>query len=245
MIIRFQGKSRTWCVFQIDWWFFSFQVTIVIKYFFQFGFFPFHSSVDKNKPLHPPNIIGVEKKDGYVHYDLVQLLALFFHRSILKVWANTKIYRRLPHMKTKTIKNYRRILFLELILLKYTHYMCLFIHDITDLIFHHELIFIERENIFQISADKIKFLCTFYGLIYASERPILISTSFWQHRLADTQNWMKSQYLSNLDVPAGLFCTVFLYYQQMKQNQFKTAYLQSCKHEVRFPSGYIMTLGSS
>lgn len=111
MIIRFQGKSRTWCVFQIDWWFFSFQVTIVIKYFFQFGFFPFHSSVDKNKPLHPPNIIGVEKKDGYVHYDLVQLLALFFHRSILKVWANTKIYRRLPHMKTKTIKNYRRILF--------------------------------------------------------------------------------------------------------------------------------------
>uniref|UniRef100_A0A669D1H1 Piezo type mechanosensitive ion channel component 2 n=1 Tax=Oreochromis niloticus TaxID=8128 RepID=A0A669D1H1_ORENI len=60
------------------------EVTIVIKYFFQFGFFPFHSSVDKNKPLHPPNIIGVEKKDGYVHYDLVQLLALFFHRSILK-----------------------------------------------------------------------------------------------------------------------------------------------------------------
>lgn len=149
---------------------FSFQVTIVIKYFFQFGFFPFHSSVDKNKPLHPPNIIGVEKKDGYVHYDLVQLLALFFHRSILKVWANTEIYRRLPHMKTKTIKNYRRILFLELILLKYTRYMCLVIHDITDLIFHHELIFRETENIFQISADKIKFLCTFYGLIYASEK---------------------------------------------------------------------------
>lgn len=84
---------------------FSFQVTIVIKYFFQFGFFPFHSSVDKNKPLHPPNIIGVEKKDGYVHYDLVQLLALFFHRSILKVWANT------PHMKTKTIKDHHHILF--------------------------------------------------------------------------------------------------------------------------------------
>uniref|UniRef100_A0A3Q0T344 Piezo type mechanosensitive ion channel component 2 n=1 Tax=Amphilophus citrinellus TaxID=61819 RepID=A0A3Q0T344_AMPCI len=60
------------------------EVTIVIKYFFQFGFFPFHKHFDKNKPLHPPNIIGVEKKDGYVHYDLVQLLALFFHRSILK-----------------------------------------------------------------------------------------------------------------------------------------------------------------
>ncbi|KAM3865799.1 piezo-type mechanosensitive ion channel component 2 [Diretmus argenteus] len=61
------------------------EVTIVIKYFFQFGFFPFNKhKIDMNKPYHPPNIIGVEKKDGYVHYDLVQLLALFFHRSILK-----------------------------------------------------------------------------------------------------------------------------------------------------------------
>ncbi|XP_042353330.1 LOW QUALITY PROTEIN: piezo-type mechanosensitive ion channel component 2 [Plectropomus leopardus] len=61
------------------------EVTIVIKYFFQFGFFPFNQNIiDKNKPYYPPNIIGVEKKDGYVHYDLVQLLALFFHRSILK-----------------------------------------------------------------------------------------------------------------------------------------------------------------
>ncbi|MED6293425.1 hypothetical protein CHARACLAT_010484 [Characodon lateralis] len=61
------------------------EVTIVIKYFFQFGFFPFNQNkIDRNKPYHPPNIIGVEKKDGYVHYDLVQLLALFFHRSILK-----------------------------------------------------------------------------------------------------------------------------------------------------------------
>ncbi|XP_070990008.1 piezo-type mechanosensitive ion channel component 2 [Oncorhynchus clarkii lewisi] len=62
------------------------EVTIVIKYFFQFGFFPFNQNpkVDVNKPFHPPNIIGVEKKDGYVVYDLIQLLALFFHRSILK-----------------------------------------------------------------------------------------------------------------------------------------------------------------
>lgn len=70
---------------------FPFQVTIVIKYFFQFGFFPFNQNkLDRNKPYHPPNIIGVEKKDGYVHYDLVQLLALFFHRSILKVQAFKK-----------------------------------------------------------------------------------------------------------------------------------------------------------
>ncbi|XP_015269845.1 PREDICTED: piezo-type mechanosensitive ion channel component 2 [Gekko japonicus] len=62
------------------------EVTIVIKYFFQFGFFPWNAKLEltKDAPYHPPNIIGVEKKEGYVHYDLVQLLALFFHRSILK-----------------------------------------------------------------------------------------------------------------------------------------------------------------
>uniref|UniRef100_A0A8C8K9N9 Piezo-type mechanosensitive ion channel component n=1 Tax=Oncorhynchus tshawytscha TaxID=74940 RepID=A0A8C8K9N9_ONCTS len=68
------------------------EVTIVIKYFFQFGFFPFNQNIelDMSKPFHPPNIIGVEKKEGYVHYDLVQLLALFFHRSILKVPTNSR-----------------------------------------------------------------------------------------------------------------------------------------------------------
>uniref|UniRef100_A0A2K5P7J2 Piezo type mechanosensitive ion channel component 2 n=1 Tax=Cercocebus atys TaxID=9531 RepID=A0A2K5P7J2_CERAT len=62
------------------------EVAIVVKYFFQFGFFPWNKNaeVNKDKPFHPPNIIGVEKKEGYVLYDLIQLLALFFHRSILK-----------------------------------------------------------------------------------------------------------------------------------------------------------------
>lgn len=71
------------------------QVTIVIKYFFQFGFFPFNQKleVDRAKPFHPPNILGVEKKEGYVLYDLLQLLALFYHRAILKV-ENTKLYHQ-------------------------------------------------------------------------------------------------------------------------------------------------------
>nr|XP_012601650.1 piezo-type mechanosensitive ion channel component 2 isoform X2 [Microcebus murinus] len=62
------------------------EVAIVVKYFFQFGFFPWNKHVElyKDKPYHAPNIIGVEKKEGYVLYDLIQLLALFFHRSILK-----------------------------------------------------------------------------------------------------------------------------------------------------------------
>ncbi|XP_026217973.1 piezo-type mechanosensitive ion channel component 2-like isoform X2 [Anabas testudineus] len=70
------------------------EVTIVIKYFFQFGFFPFNQKLelDRSKPFHPPNILGVEKKEGYVLYDLLQLLALFYHRATLKchgLWDQT------------------------------------------------------------------------------------------------------------------------------------------------------------
>uniref|UniRef100_A0AAV2LED3 Piezo-type mechanosensitive ion channel component n=1 Tax=Knipowitschia caucasica TaxID=637954 RepID=A0AAV2LED3_KNICA len=78
------------------------EVTIVIKYFFQFGFFPFNQKleVDRSKPFHPPNILGVEKKEGYVIYDLLQLLALFYHRAILKVhglWDQNDPEAELPN----------------------------------------------------------------------------------------------------------------------------------------------------
>ncbi|XP_019403737.1 PREDICTED: piezo-type mechanosensitive ion channel component 2-like isoform X2 [Crocodylus porosus] len=64
------------------------QITVAVKYFSQFGFFPWTSklycALHGEEPFALPNIVGIEKKDGYVHFDLVQLLALFFHRSILK-----------------------------------------------------------------------------------------------------------------------------------------------------------------
>lgn len=74
------------------------QLTVVVKYFFQFGFFPWTTSayrgINADRPFALPNIIGVEKKDGYVLFDLIQLLALFFHRSILKVmWKLTTVNR--------------------------------------------------------------------------------------------------------------------------------------------------------
>ncbi|XP_060041014.1 piezo-type mechanosensitive ion channel component 1 isoform X2 [Erinaceus europaeus] len=63
------------------------EVTVVTKYLFQFGFFPWnsHSVLRRyeNKPYFPPRILGLEKTDGYIKYDLVQLMALFFHRSQL------------------------------------------------------------------------------------------------------------------------------------------------------------------
>ncbi|EMP36264.1 Protein PIEZO1 [Chelonia mydas] len=63
------------------------EVVVVVKYLFQFGFFPWnsYSSLVRNeaKPFFPPRILGLEKTDHYLKFDLVQLMALFFHRSLL------------------------------------------------------------------------------------------------------------------------------------------------------------------
>ncbi|XP_066099072.1 piezo-type mechanosensitive ion channel component 1 isoform X3 [Saccopteryx bilineata] len=63
------------------------EVMVVTKYLFQFGFFPWNSHTVlrryENKPYFPPRILGLEKTDSYIKYDLVQLMALFFHRSQL------------------------------------------------------------------------------------------------------------------------------------------------------------------
>ncbi|TSK20074.1 Piezo-type mechanosensitive ion channel component 1 [Bagarius yarrelli] len=64
------------------------EVMVVVKYLFQFGFFPWNSIdemiLNENKPYFPPRILGLEKTDNYIRYDLLQLLALFFHRSLLQ-----------------------------------------------------------------------------------------------------------------------------------------------------------------
>ncbi|XP_077918825.1 piezo-type mechanosensitive ion channel component 1 isoform X6 [Halichoerus grypus] len=63
------------------------EVSVVTKYLFQFGFFPWNTHAVlrryENKPYFPPRILGLEKTDSYIKYDLVQLMALFFHRSQL------------------------------------------------------------------------------------------------------------------------------------------------------------------
>lgn len=62
---------------------------VVVKYLFQFGFFPWNSvyemTLNEDKPFFPPRILGLEKTDNYIRYDLLQLLVLFFHRSLLMV----------------------------------------------------------------------------------------------------------------------------------------------------------------
>ncbi|KAK0143553.1 Piezo-type mechanosensitive ion channel component 1 [Merluccius polli] len=63
------------------------EVMVVVKYLFQFGFFPWNSvyemTLNEDKPFFTPRILGLEKTDNYIRYDLLQLLALFFHRSLL------------------------------------------------------------------------------------------------------------------------------------------------------------------
>ncbi|KAF4109184.1 hypothetical protein G5714_010257 [Onychostoma macrolepis] len=90
------------------------QLTVVVKYFSQFGFFPWTTSayrgINAERAFAVPNIVGIEKKDGYVLLDLIQLIALFFHRSILKchgLWDNKEV--EMPDffkkLKRKTEKN--------------------------------------------------------------------------------------------------------------------------------------------
>ena len=67
----------------------SFQLVVVIKYLFQFQFYSWNREevalANLEDPFWWPRILGIEKKHNYAHCDLALLLALFFHRSILKV----------------------------------------------------------------------------------------------------------------------------------------------------------------
>uniref|UniRef100_A0A7M4EL53 Piezo type mechanosensitive ion channel component 1 (Er blood group) n=1 Tax=Crocodylus porosus TaxID=8502 RepID=A0A7M4EL53_CROPO len=76
------------------------EVMVVVKYLFQFGFFPWnsYSSLVRNegKPYFPPRILGLDKTDRYIKYDLIQLMALFFHRSLLQVRALGRHLPKLP-----------------------------------------------------------------------------------------------------------------------------------------------------
>ncbi|XP_039260902.2 piezo-type mechanosensitive ion channel component 1-like isoform X4 [Styela clava] len=76
--------SRFWnfCIIYLE-------IVIMIKFLFQFEFFPWNADNESNlqtyNPFWWPRIIGIEQKLRWSALDLAQLLAFFFHRSILKV----------------------------------------------------------------------------------------------------------------------------------------------------------------
>ncbi|XP_050729555.1 piezo-type mechanosensitive ion channel component-like isoform X3 [Eriocheir sinensis] len=68
------------------------EIIVVVKYLFQFDFFPWNQVERLNAPFWPPRIIGIEKKNRYAVYDLALLLVVFFHRFMLKslgLWKET------------------------------------------------------------------------------------------------------------------------------------------------------------
>lgn len=63
-----------------------FQAIVVLKYLFQFYFFPWNNhDPPQNNPFYPTIILGIRKDDNYAGYDLAVLLVVFFHRFMLKV----------------------------------------------------------------------------------------------------------------------------------------------------------------
>jgi hypothetical protein len=62
------------------------EAMIVVKYIFQFRFYPWNADSPDTRPLAAVNIIGIDQKENAASAaDLFLLLSLFLHRSILKV----------------------------------------------------------------------------------------------------------------------------------------------------------------
>lgn len=66
------------------------QIVIVVKYLFKFQFIDINDcnrteGLEKNSPMCPPRLIGIERDGHASAYDLLLLLVLFFHRYSLKV----------------------------------------------------------------------------------------------------------------------------------------------------------------
>ncbi|CAG7819154.1 unnamed protein product [Allacma fusca] len=70
------------------------EALVVIKYLFQFNFFPWNETKEnqvKSSPFWPPRIMGVEQQEKYAVYDVTLLMVVFFHRFMLKslgLWKN-------------------------------------------------------------------------------------------------------------------------------------------------------------
>ncbi|CAF1290006.1 unnamed protein product [Adineta steineri] len=74
------------------------EAMIVVKYIFQFRFYPWNADTIDARPLAAINIIGINRKENAASVaDLFLLLSLFLHRSILKQLGLWKAETSTPH----------------------------------------------------------------------------------------------------------------------------------------------------
>ncbi|CAF3346333.1 unnamed protein product [Rotaria sp. Silwood1] len=74
------------------------EAMIVVKYIFQFRFYPWYADAVDVRPLSAINIIGINRKENSASVtDLILLLSLFLHRSILKQLGLWKAGRTTPN----------------------------------------------------------------------------------------------------------------------------------------------------
>ncbi|XP_076270338.1 piezo type mechanosensitive ion channel component isoform X7 [Rhynchophorus ferrugineus] len=69
------------------------ELVVLIKCLFQMDIIPWNEDIYGNNPFFPPNIIGIQRRKNYANWDLLLLLAVFFHRMMLKsmgIWKSSK-----------------------------------------------------------------------------------------------------------------------------------------------------------
>lgn len=73
---------------EFDFGFIPIQAMVVIKYLFQFDFFPWNekSKQVNTKPFWPPKILGIEKQEKYAMFDVILLMVVFFHRWVIRTF---------------------------------------------------------------------------------------------------------------------------------------------------------------
>ncbi|XP_071959086.1 piezo-type mechanosensitive ion channel component 1-like [Antedon mediterranea] len=89
------------------------EIVVILKYIFQFQFYPWYENASKQEnPLWWPRLLGIEKEDDYAVFDLVVLLAVFLHRSILRrhgLWQESRVLPDFHDVEVEKEENQKEV----------------------------------------------------------------------------------------------------------------------------------------